>query len=142
MLVWVVVLIRVNGGRFSLMEWVVGFLLIMMFSWKFFMVGYSIFLMMGERWWILLMNRMLLVFRLVSNVVRLLGCLSIGLEVFLMEMFIFWVMIFVRVVLFSFGGLKISVWLSVFWWLCVVWMNSFICLCMLGWLMQLVSFSG
>lgn len=59
------------------------------------------------------MNNILLCLRLVSSVVKLLVFLSIGFDVVLMFMFILFVIMFVSVVLFSFGGLKISRWFSV-----------------------------
>lgn len=51
---------------------------------------------------------MLLCFRFVSKVVKLFVFLSIGFEVVLMFMFILLVIILVNVVLFNFGGLKMS----------------------------------
>lgn len=60
------------------------------------------------------MNSILLCLRLVSMVVRFFVCFNIGLDVFFRLFFILLVMIFVNVVLFKLGGLKINVWLSVF----------------------------
>lgn len=141
-LVCVVVLIRVNGGRLILIEWVVGFLLIMMLIWKFFIVGYSIFLIMGDRWWILLMNSILCGCRLVSSVVRLLVFLIIGFDVICSVMFSLLVIMWFRVVLFSLGGLKISMWLSVLLCFLVVLMQIDSCLCIGVWLRQLVMCLG
>lgn len=69
--------------------------------------------MVGFRWWILLMKSMLWVLRLVRIVVKLFVLVKIGLEVMWKLMFNLCVMICVRVVLLSSGGLWKSVWFIV-----------------------------
>lgn len=102
---WVVVLIRVNGVIFSGIDVVLGFLLIIILMWKFFIVRYSIFLVGWVMWWILLINNMLCLIRLDSIVVRLLVCFNVGFDVICSEDFSLVVMIIVNDVLFKFGGL-------------------------------------
>lgn len=91
--------------------------------------------MIGDNWWILLMNSMLFVLRFVSSVVRLFVCLSMGFDVWCRFMFILCVMMCVSVVLLRFGGLNSSMWLSGLEWCFVVLMKILSWLCIFFWLM-------
>lgn len=119
-LVLVVVLMRVKGGKLILMVWVVGFEFMIIFSLKFFIVGYKTFLIVGLSWWILLIKRMFLVCKFVKMVVKLLFFFIMGVVVILILVFIFLVMIWLIEVLFKLGGLKKSMWFKFFWCFLVV----------------------
>lgn len=113
-MVFVVVLINVNGGKFIWIFFVLLFLLMMMFKKKFFIVGYRIFLIILFNLWILLINNILFGCNLDNIVVKLFGFFKDGFEMVWIFIFILLVMIFDSVVLFSFGGLNNKIWLSGF----------------------------